>query len=49
MVKSIKQENWKSMIKNSLKLIDNKIYARNCYIKELQSKDVKDFLLNNHI
>ena len=41
-------EIWKSMISNKLNL-NRKIYARKCTIKELQYKDVKDFLNENHL
>ena len=40
----------KSQIKNWLGLIENKIFARKCYIKEIDSvKEYKDFLNKNHI
>lgn len=39
---------WKSMISNKLGL-NEKIYARKCIIKELEYKDVKDFLNENHL
>jgi hypothetical protein len=39
----------KSIIKNRLGLIDKKIYARNCEIKEISTKESKDFLNKNHI
>lgn len=41
-------EIWKSMISNKLNL-NRKIYARKCTIKELQYKEVKDFLNENHL
>ena len=41
-------EIWKSMISNKLNL-NRKIYARKCTIKELQYKDVKNFLNENHL
>ena len=41
-------EIWKSMISNKLKL-NQKIYARKCTIKELEYKEVKEFLDNNHL
>src|SRR5574344_3074193 len=41
-------EIWKSMISNKLKL-NQRIYARKCTIKELEYKDVKEFLDNNHL
>jgi hypothetical protein len=39
----------KSRLKNILGLIDNKIYARKTVIREVSSKDSKDFLNTNHI
>ncbi len=39
----------KSRIKNILNLSDNKIYARKCDIKEINTKEEKDFLEKNHI
>lgn len=39
----------KSIIKNRLGLIENKIYSRNCEIREVSSNDTKDFLNENHI
>jgi hypothetical protein len=46
----VKKEIWKSMIKNSLLLTENKIYARKCNIKELKNRKlVKEFLEKNHI
>jgi hypothetical protein len=42
-----KNEIIKSQIKNWLGLTENKVYARNCQIKEI--KDSKQFLNNNHI
>lgn len=39
----------KSMILNSLNLISNKIYARNCYIKQIEHKEAKNFLNENHL
>ena len=39
----------KSMILNLLKKTENKIYARKCEIKNVDSKISKDFLNNNHI
>ena len=44
-----KQEIVKSIIKNKLGLIDTKIYARKCSIKEVPSKEVQNFLLENHL
>ncbi len=39
---------WLSMINNKLKL-NTKVYARDCFVKELSNKEVKDFLNDNHI
>ncbi len=39
----------KSMILNNLGLIKNKIYARNCIIKEISSKEKNKFINENHI
>jgi ribosomal protein S14 len=44
-----KQQIIKSIIKSKLGLIINKIYARNTVIKEVSSKDAKEFLDNNHL
>lgn len=39
----------KSIIKNRLGLINKKIYARKCEIKEISNNDSKEFLNKNHI
>jgi hypothetical protein len=44
-----KKEIVKSIIKNKLKLIKNKIYARKCEIKEINSQESNSFLFDNHI
>lgn len=44
-----KREILKSIILNKLNLIKNKIYARKCYIKEVDSKLARQFLDQNHI
>jgi len=44
-----KQHIIKSIILNKLNLIQNKIYARKCVVKEVNSKDTRSFLDNNHI
>jgi hypothetical protein len=44
-----KKELVQSMIKSKLGLSDTKIMARKCFIKEIDSKDEKIFLENNHI
>lgn len=45
----IKKEIWKSIIKNKLGLIKNKIYARNTYVKEIPAKEARLFLEKNHL
>jgi len=44
-----KQHIIKSIILNKLNLIGEKIYARKCVVKEVNSKDTRSFLNNNHI
>lgn len=45
-----KSEIIKSMIRNSLKRNNHKIYARKCKIKEIKdNSEIKDFLNNNHL
>jgi hypothetical protein len=44
-----KQDIVKSRLKNLLGLNDSKIYGRKCIIKEVSSKDSKEFLNKNHI
>jgi len=44
-----KQEIIKSIIKIKLGIIPNKIYARKCIIKEVENKEEKIFLENNHL
>ena len=44
-----KNEIIKSIIKNSLSICSDKIYARKCNIEEISSKESKLFLINNHI
>ena len=44
-----KQNIIKSMILNKLNKTPNKIYARKCVIKEVDSKNSKEFLNQNHI
>jgi hypothetical protein len=39
----------KSVIKNKLNLLKNKIFGRNCVIKEITTKESKKFLEENHI
>jgi very-short-patch-repair endonuclease len=38
-----------SIIKNKIGLVDNKIFARKCQIKEINNNTSKEFLNNNHI
>ena len=45
---SNKKEIWVSIIRNRLKL-NNKLYARKCIIKEVQSKESNEFLEQNHL
>lgn len=45
----IKQAIWKSIIKSKLGLIDNKIYARKCTIKNIDSKLARKFFDKNHL
>lgn len=44
-----KKEIWKSMLSNFLGICKNKIYARKCEIKEINSKTSNDFLTHNHL
>jgi hypothetical protein len=44
-----KQEIVKSILRNKLNKIENKIYARKCVIKELTTIETKNFLDDNHI
>jgi len=44
-----KREIWKSIIKNKLKINNNKIYARKTIIKEVSILDARIFLEENHI
>jgi hypothetical protein len=44
-----KQDIVKSIISNKLKMNGVKIYGRNCNIKELENKESKQFLEENHI
>lgn len=44
-----KREIIKSVIKYKLGIIDSKIWARKCDIRNVDTKDYKDFLNNNHI
>ena len=44
-----KKDIWKSMLRNLFGKIENKIYARKCEIKNVNSKDASTFLEENHI
>lgn len=44
-----KKDILESMIKNLLGITENKIYARKCLIKEVNSRDALLFLENNHL
>lgn len=44
-----KQDLIKSLIKSKLGAIKNKVYARNCKLKELSYQEAYDFLENNHL
>ena len=44
-----KKEIVKSIIRNRLSKIDNRIHGRKCQIKQVTTKEEKDFLNNNHI
>lgn len=44
-----KQEICKSMINNKLKINQNKIFARKCIIKEVNTREAIDFCNNNHL
>jgi len=44
-----KTEIVKSILRNRLNKIDQKIYGRKCFIKEVSSKESKNFLNENHI
>jgi rubredoxin len=45
----IKKNIWKSIIKNKLNLNEYRIYARDCYIKEINVEDKDLFLEENHL
>jgi hypothetical protein len=44
-----KKNIWQSMLKNLFGLIDTKIYARKCEIREVSPQETRTFLDNNHI
>jgi hypothetical protein len=39
----------KSIVRNKLNLINNKIWSRNCLVKLVETKEYRDFLSKNHI
>lgn len=45
----IKKEIWKSIIKNKLGIIDNKIYARKCTFKEIDTEVARPFFETTHL
>jgi hypothetical protein len=45
----VKKDIWKSMLANLYGKTDNRIYARNCEIRELGKRECYDFLDNNHL
>ena len=45
----MKTELWKSFIKNKLKLVNDKIYARKCYVREITTYEKDTFLEENHL
>ena len=45
----IKKDIWKSMFMNMFGLIEDKIYARKCEVREVDGKDCRKFLDDNHI
>lgn len=44
-----KQKIWKSIIKSKLNCVKNKIYARNCVLKEVPRNEAQEFLEKNHL
>ena len=44
-----KQDILKSIISSALGIYKNRVYARNCEVKEVSSKEAKEFLENNHL
>ena len=45
----LKQDIWKSIIRNKLGCTQNKIYARKCTTKQITSKESREFLNKNHL
>lgn len=45
----VKRNIWKSIIKSKLGIITNRIFARKCSIKEIDSKTSKEFFNTNHL
>jgi hypothetical protein len=46
---TIKKDIVKSVIKNNLSQISNKIYGRKCKIKSVETDEKNQFLLKNHL
>lgn len=44
-----KKDIWQSMLRNIFGLIDKKIYARNCVVKDVSAQETRNFLDKNHI
>jgi len=42
-------EIWKSMLRNMFGKIENRIYARNCEVREVNAREKRRFLKHNHI
>ena len=42
-------EIWKSMLRNMFGKIDDRIYARNCEVREITAREKRRFLKHNHI
>lgn len=42
-------EIWKSMLRNMFGRIENRIYARNCEVREVNAREKRRFLKHNHI
>lgn len=45
----LKKDIVKSILKNKMFLVDKRIFARNCKIENVSTKDYREFLENNHI
>ncbi len=44
-----KKDICKSILKSKLGVIDNKIFARKCFVSKVEKKEAKNFLLKNHL